>query len=242
VTYPTSVPFRSAFPPLAERFWGFTDLSCRGSGERVVVSTRGRKKLYTLSEVSSRTGISMPTLQRYKKLYQARLPAVGEGRRQRYPIEALRVFLTLKKESDRRRGRVGKKRTSARAVKRNAKSKEPQQESRDEGPLLTLLQVGRMTGISYPTLLRYVRLHILQIPHQGSGRRRRYRPEAVAVFQRLREQSRRGRRSASSPMGVDGGNLERRLERLEKGQRELARQLRELERSLKRPLKITLQR
>ena len=30
-------------------------------------------KLYTLSEISQRTGISMPTLQRYKKLYQDRI-------------------------------------------------------------------------------------------------------------------------------------------------------------------------
>ena len=207
-----------------------------------MVSTRRGKKLYTLSEVSVRTGISMPTLQRYKKLYQARLPAVGEGRRQRYPTEALKVFLTLKKESDRRRGRSGKARASAGAGRSLSRAKAKERQAQDEAPLLTLLQVGQMTGISYPTLLRYVRLHIHQIPHHGSGRRRRYRPEAVAVFQRLREQSRRGRRSASSATGVTGGSLEKRLERLEKGQRDLARQLRELERAIRRPLKITLQR
>lgn len=34
------------------------------------------EKLYTLSEISTQTGISMPTLQRYKKMYQDRLPSV----------------------------------------------------------------------------------------------------------------------------------------------------------------------
>ena len=42
-------------------------------------------KLYTLTEVSKITNISMPTLQRYKKAYQDRIPSTGEGRRQRYP-------------------------------------------------------------------------------------------------------------------------------------------------------------
>ena len=49
-------------------------------------------KLYTLSEISSKTGISMPTLQRYKKLYQDRIPSEGQGRKQRYPESALPVF------------------------------------------------------------------------------------------------------------------------------------------------------
>jgi hypothetical protein len=47
--------------------------------------------LLTLSEVSKRTKISMPTLQRYKKEYQRRIPSTGKGRKQRYPVEALEV-------------------------------------------------------------------------------------------------------------------------------------------------------
>ena len=49
--------------------------------------------LYTLTEVAQKTKISMPTLQRYKKLYQDRIPSHGKGRSQRYPEEALEVFL-----------------------------------------------------------------------------------------------------------------------------------------------------
>ena len=41
------------------------------------------ERLFTLSEISQKTKISMPTLQRYKKLYQSRIPAVGSGRKQR---------------------------------------------------------------------------------------------------------------------------------------------------------------
>ncbi|HKV06985.1 MAG TPA: hypothetical protein VJ725_02535, partial [Thermoanaerobaculia bacterium] len=65
-------------------------------------------KLYTLSEISQRTGISMPTLQRYKKLYQDRLPSVGAGRKQRYPETALPVFDEIKNENAGKRGRPRK--------------------------------------------------------------------------------------------------------------------------------------
>jgi len=41
------------------------------------------KDLLTLSEVSRRTGISMPTLQKYKKQNADEIPSVGEGRKQR---------------------------------------------------------------------------------------------------------------------------------------------------------------
>ena len=55
-------------------------------------------KLLTLTEVANRTKISMPTLQRYKKLYQDRIPSEGAGRKQRYPKSAIPVFLELKKD------------------------------------------------------------------------------------------------------------------------------------------------
>ena len=61
-------------------------------------------ELLTLSEVSKRTKISMPTLQRYKKQYQRRIPSVGKGRKQRYPVEALEVFQTLKTQEPRQAG------------------------------------------------------------------------------------------------------------------------------------------
>src|SRR5436305_9581539 len=66
------------------------------------------EKLYTLSEISQKTKISMPTLQRYKKLYQNRIPAVGNGRKQRYPDSAIPVFNEIKGENIGRRGRPRK--------------------------------------------------------------------------------------------------------------------------------------
>src|SRR6476661_9442075 len=65
-------------------------------------------KLYTLSEISQKTGISMPTLQRYKKTYQDRIPSVGQGRKQRYPDSALPVFDEIKNENAGKRGRPRK--------------------------------------------------------------------------------------------------------------------------------------
>ena len=61
--------------------------------------------LLTLSEVSKRTKISMPTLQRYKKEYQGRIPSVGKDRKQRYPVEALEVVQAIKQENLAKRGR-----------------------------------------------------------------------------------------------------------------------------------------
>ena len=64
--------------------------------------------LLTLTEVSERTGISMPTLQRYKKEFQDRIPSVGKGRKQRYPADSLDVFQEIKKENIKKRGRPKK--------------------------------------------------------------------------------------------------------------------------------------
>jgi predicted DNA-binding transcriptional regulator AlpA len=68
----------------------------------------GDDKLFTLSEISQRTGISMPTLQRYKKTYQGRIPSVGTGRKQRYPEHSLPVFAELRSENAGKRGRPRK--------------------------------------------------------------------------------------------------------------------------------------
>lgn len=61
---------------------------------------RSRKtaKLLTLSEVSKKAGISMPSLLVYKKEFQGRIPAVGKGRSQRYPEAAIAVFQEIKRE------------------------------------------------------------------------------------------------------------------------------------------------
>lgn len=110
--------------------------------------------------------------------------------------------------------------------------------------LLSLSEIGRRTGISYPTLLRYVKLHSGKIPHVGTGRTRRYRPEAVEVFRALRAQSTRGRRAA----GVAGAGpaelraLEKRIAALERVQRRIEATLKELSREMRRPLRLTLKR
>ena len=78
--------------------------------------------LLTLSEVSKRTKISMPTLQRYKKEYQSRIPSVGQGRKQRYPEESLDVFQEIKKENVGRRGRPRKNAALPRRRRQAARS------------------------------------------------------------------------------------------------------------------------
>lgn len=113
-----------------------------------------------------------------------------------------------------------------------------------QGELLSLSEIGRRTGISYPTLLRYVKLHADEIPHVGEGRTRRYRPKAVEVFRALRARSTRGRRSTS--MGTVGAAelraLEKRVAALERVHRRVEATLKELTRELRKPLRLTLKR
>jgi predicted DNA-binding transcriptional regulator AlpA len=214
-------------------------------------------RMLTLSEVSQRTGISMPTLQRYKKIYQSRIPAEGKGRKQRYPESALPVFEELKVENAGRRGRP-RKNASAPASSGNAGNagntggarrgrkpgraaaaatpakRSPGRPRKNAAPvaakaakksaaaparggrkaasgasgsrgrrgsgsgLLTLGQVSEQTGISYPTLVRYVRVHSDRLPSEGTGRSRRFHPEAVGVFRELRQESGRGGRKPNS--------------------------------------------
>ena len=208
----------------------------------------------TLSEVSKRTGISMPTLQRYKKEYQARIPSEGKGRKQRYPESALPVFEEIKRENIARRGRPrksGSGKAKVKAAGRGAGRGRARAAASGSGGgkknLLTLTEIGKRTGISYPTLSRYVKQHLGRIPHEGRGRGRRYHPDAVEVFKNLRSQSgrgrkagsgngrkRRGRRAAGTGAGSDG-NLARRVQSLEKAVNELTRLVR-------RPIKVTLGR
>ncbi|HEV2847290.1 MAG TPA: helix-turn-helix domain-containing protein [Thermoanaerobaculia bacterium] len=228
------------------------------------------ERLYTLSEISTRTGISMPTLQRYKKTYQERIPSVGEGRKQRYPESALPVFDELKNENIGRRGRPrkdpnaprperptaskrrpgrpakkstvaaksargGRKAASTRGVAAAAPAPAAKRRGRppgrpakaaagrppgrpakksaaaggrgraaaggrgqQSGNLMTLTQVSEQTGISYPTLVRYVRMHADRLPSEGKGRARRFYPQAVDVFRQLRSESGRGGRKKGS--------------------------------------------
>ncbi len=202
------------------------------------------KKLYTLTEISERTNISMPTLQRYKKGYQDRIPSVGKGRKQRYPEEALPVFEQIKKENIKRRGRPRKSGAPARP------STGPKKKTPDTSGLLTLTKIAEETGISYPTLVRYVKLYKDRIPHRGSGRARRFLPEAVEVFKEIRSESPRGRRkkkvavAGGVPRQVAAGEpgLSRRVAALERSSADLEKQIKELIRQLKKPLKVTIKR
>ena len=215
------------------------------------------EKLYTLTEVAKQTQISMPTLQRYKKLFQDRIPSRGQGRSQRYPEEALDVFRELKKENIGKRGRPRKNAAPAgggSAPKaKPAKAKAASAGSK-EG-LLTLTQISQETGISYPTLLRYVKMNLAEIPHKGSGRGRRFLPEAVAVFQEMKGQSRRGRKKSvgtagpkkstgrsTGTGGVDLSGLIQRIKDLEKQQKNLEKLLLKQEKMLSKPIQITLKR
>jgi predicted DNA-binding transcriptional regulator AlpA len=247
-------------------------------------------KLYTLSEISQRTGISMPTLQRYKKMYQARIPAVGQGRKQRYPDSALPVFNEIKTENAGRRGRPRKDASAPRpprvaASKRRGRPGRPpkaaavaaggrpaaaqrgatgRRRGRPPGSknvraggraqksgtsnLLTLTEISKQTGISYPTLVRYVRLHSARLPHEGRGRARRFYPQAVDVFRQLRSESGRGGRKKGSGAGrrpgrppgsgrgraaaEPSGGLAQRLKAIEKAQESLEKKLRVLVKNL----------
>lgn len=242
------------------------------------------RKLYTLSEISQRTGISMPTLQRYKKLYQGRIPSEGKGRKQRYPENALQVFEELKVENAGRRGRPrknasapaassarggrGRKAAPAAAKRgpgrgRKAAAAKPAAAGRRggrkaaaaggraqrSGNLLTLTQVSEQTGISYPTLVRYVRMHSNRLPSEGTGRARRFHPEAVDVFRQLRSESGRGGRKpaaakagrgrgpgrgrAAASSGGDAGTSQR-LKALEKAQQDIEKRLRGFVQSLQK--------
>jgi hypothetical protein len=122
------------------------------------------------------------------------------------------------------------------ARKRNGRRREGAKKS-----LLSLMEVGRRTGISYPTLVRYVKVYGDRIPHVGSGRKRRFPARAVAIFAQLRSQSRRGRRPQGQGAG-GGAALEGRLARLEKGQKALARSVRAILRALKKPLRVSVRR
>jgi hypothetical protein len=255
-------------------------------------------KLYTLSEISQKTGISMPTLQRYKKLYQDRIPAEGRGRKQRYPENSLPVFDQIRNESLGRRGRPrkdpnaprpeksGSKKPAARgraaaakagaggrraASKRTAAPAPAPAPARGRGAkadakananakagarggekLMTLTQISETTGISYPTLVRYVRLHGDRLPHEGKGRGRRFYPQAMDMFRQLRSESGRGGRkpaparrgrppgsgrgraaaAASAPAAAPDAGLNQRLKAIEKSQQSLEKKLRSFAKGL----------
>ena len=170
-------------------------------------------------------GVSIPTAQAYKRKYQDRLPSSGNGRKQRFQPKAVDVFRELREENRQRRGGGG-----------------------GTGIGLSLAEIGRRTKISYPTLLRYLKVHSAAIPAIGRGRTRRFPDDAVEVFARLRRESRKGRRPKSETGLALGGRvaqgadraLSERIRRLEGMQSEISRQIEEVVRLLKQPLQVTI--
>ena len=63
--------------------------------------------------------------------------------------------------------------------------------------LLTLSAISQETGISQATLAKYA-AEYADIPSEGEGRSRRYPRSAVKMFQRLRKESKPGRRAGGS--------------------------------------------
>jgi hypothetical protein len=216
-------------------------------------------RLYTLTEVAESINVSMPTAQRYKQAYQNRIPAVGMGRRQRYPREALKVFEQIKLENLGKRGRPAsepRQKTPAKTRRRTTAARRTRTRTRSaakrkaavpvkprRAEMLTLTEISNRTGISYPTCINYVKKYLDRIPHVGSGRRRRYPPEAVVVFRELRNQSRSGRpRSPAARTTRTDKALMRRIRELERSQRILARQLDSVLKALNAPLRVTIKR
>jgi hypothetical protein len=60
--------------------------------------------------------------------------------------------------------------------------------------LLSLVSIADETGISYATLRNYALKFADEIPSEGEGRNTRYPRSAVKVFQRLRRESKPGRK------------------------------------------------
>lgn len=65
--------------------------------------------------------------------------------------------------------------------------------------LLSLVEIADETGISYATLRNYTLKFGDEIPSEGEGRGTRYPRAAVKVFQRLRKESKPGRKPKNAP-------------------------------------------
>lgn len=173
----------------------------RGAGRKKAVTpaaetqakgAAGAPSLLTLSSISQQTGISYPTLQRYVRLFGDRIPHEGEGRKRRYHPDSVAVFRELRAES--KPGRKPKAASARPPARKKRKARAAAKPAAAAPKLLTLTAIGQQTGISGPTLQRYLKLYGDRIPHEGEGRRRRYHPEAVAVFREIRSRSKRGRK------------------------------------------------
>jgi len=79
----------------------------------------------TLKAISDELGIAYPTIARYATKHEERIPHVGEGRKRRFPPEAIDVFRQIRKESKPGRppkAKSAKKRAAAAASPRAQRS------------------------------------------------------------------------------------------------------------------------
>jgi hypothetical protein len=136
--------------------------------------------------------------------------------------------------------------------RKNAAPAAPARGGRAQKPagLLTLTQISETTGISYPTLVRYVRLYSDRLAHEGKGRARRFYQEAVDVFRQLRSESGRGgrKKGPGRPPGRRPGRpaksqgvvsdishaVAQRVKAIEKGQQSLEKKFKGLVKSLQK--------
>lgn len=129
---------------------------------------------------------------------------------------------------------------------------------------MTLVEVSEKLDIPYPTVARYASQHGDRIPHHGAGRSRRFPEEALEVFEQIRRESKPGRPpkkkskakrtesasadraaapAAAAASGATPGleQLARRIESLERSQKMLEDQIRDLLDDLSRPARATVE-
>jgi DNA-binding transcriptional MerR regulator len=134
------------------------------------------------------------------------------------------------------------------------------------GEGMTLVEVSEKLDIPYPTVARYASQHGDRIPHHGSGRSRRFPEAALEVFEQIRKESKPGRppkKKAKAKREAAAGSagratpaptayasvattqslerLARRIESLERSQKMLEDQIRDLLDDLARPAKATVE-
>jgi len=149
------------------------------------------RKLLSLSELEELTGMKRSVLVRYARRYQDRIPSIGLDEEQRFPPRAVPIFLSIAKEVETASATSAEQTLMHRELNRAPAAGMPKN-------LLRLSEISKLTGISYPSLVRYLRTQGDRIPGVGEGRERRFPPEAVEIFRVLRQESGRGGRKESS--------------------------------------------
>lgn len=103
-----------------------------GTGTPASTATTGEATL-TLKDISETLGIAYPTVARYATKFPDRIPHEGEGRRRRFPPEAIEVVRQIRKES--KPGRPPKSKSKAKPrtepARRPAPTPAPRQTGQD---------------------------------------------------------------------------------------------------------------